>query len=420
MSNPNQVRERLKKIRLERQISQATLAKALFVKNTTISNWENGTRSIHLEALQQISEYFNVPIGYFTESSSFEKTKKHIISNKSVLTASAVVALIVSTGVMLATRNPAVAIDACYGEANCYLIQDTELISELSSRQISGGLMTNIELEKVYDFLDDYRWVDEERLQTYANRSMIETYLYYFNYDYKTYDTDQYYQFIGYFVNEEAQKAQDYLDFEIINLDQKQYFIHEDVKYVLYKTGFDSFVFEVFADTYVKYVIDLDFDALYFGEQRMIKGLEKTIASMLSETRQGSRDQGNGAMEYYGWKPTDTSQLHYGSSFYQHNHFSLQAHIYDFETQNAFTIEFAETETVTVFLISMNDLYFYYPNFVVQSPAKDHFFEALKALQHQSTPLLGGEATANFEYLADIMFPYYENYDFNYIYPPLE
>jgi DNA-binding XRE family transcriptional regulator len=41
MANPNQIRERLKKIRQERQISQATLAKAHFVKNTTISNWEN-------------------------------------------------------------------------------------------------------------------------------------------------------------------------------------------------------------------------------------------------------------------------------------------------------------------------------------------------------------------------------------------
>ena len=55
MSNPNQIRERLKKIRLERLINQATLAKALFVKNTTISNWENGTRQIHLEALQHQS-----------------------------------------------------------------------------------------------------------------------------------------------------------------------------------------------------------------------------------------------------------------------------------------------------------------------------------------------------------------------------
>jgi transcriptional regulator with XRE-family HTH domain len=60
-------RYRLKAIRRERQISQATLAKALFVKNTTISNWENGTRQIHLEAIQQLSAYFNVPVSYFTE-----------------------------------------------------------------------------------------------------------------------------------------------------------------------------------------------------------------------------------------------------------------------------------------------------------------------------------------------------------------
>lgn len=411
-------RHRLKKLRQERNLSQSTLANALFVKNTTISNWESGTRQIHLEALQQLSHYFNVPMTYFTEKEQlvqpFQKT------NKSIYTLSAVIALVVSTGVFLFTRSPNLAIDACYGETNCFLIQDTELISELSSRQISGGLMTNIELEKVYDFLDDYRWVDEERLQTHANRSMIETYLYYFNYDYKTYDTDEYYQFIGYFVNEEAQKAQDYLDFETINLDQKQYFIHEDVKYVLYKTGFESFVFEVFADTYVKYVIDLDFDALYYGEQRMIKGLENTISTMLSESRQGTRLHSVGGMEYYGWKPTENNQMHYGSTMYQDNHFSLQAHIYDYETQNAFTIEFAHTETLTAFLIRMNDSYFYYPNFVVESPVEDHFFEALKALQNRGTPLLSGEANANFEDLAEQMFPFYENFDFNYLYPPLE
>jgi transcriptional regulator with XRE-family HTH domain len=411
-------RYRLKTIRRERQISQATLAKALFVKNTTISNWENGTRQIHLEAIQQLSAYFNVPVSYFTEKNQSALPTQR--KNQSVYTLSAVIALVVSTGVFLFTRSPNLAIDACYGETNCYLIQDTELISELSSRQISGGLMTNIELEKVYDFLDDYRWVDEERLQTYANRAMIETYLYYFNHDYKTYDTDQYYQFIGYFVNEDAHKAQDYLNFETINIDQKQYFVHEDIKYVLYKTGFESFVFEVFADSYLKYVLDINFDALYFGEQKMIKGLERTISGMLSDSRQGSRQHGDGAMEYYGWKPTDNNQLHYGSTFYQNNHFSLQAHIYDYETNNAFTIEFADTETETVFLIRMNDLYFYYPTFIVESPVEDHFYQALKALQFSSTPILSGESNASFEELASVILPHYDAFDFDYLFPVLQ
>ena len=417
MGRTIQIKDRLKKIRLEHQVSQATLAKALFVKNTTISNWENGTRSIHLEALQQISEYFKVPITYFTEGNQPNVSSPSPL--KSIYTLSAVIALIVSSGVFLFTRSPNLAIDACYGEINCYLIEDNELISELSSRQISGGLMTNVELERVYDYLEDYRWMNEENLQSNAHRMMIETYMYFFNHDYKTYNTDQYYQFIGYFVNEDAIKAQNYLDFEVLNLNQKQYFIHEDVKYILYKTGFESYVFEVFSDSYYKYVIDIDFDAIYFGEQRLIKGLETIIEGMLKDSRQTTRVHGDGSIEYFGWKYNESNQLHFGSSIHNDNVFGVQAHIYDYVGLNWLTIEYSEYNNQGAFTLRMDDSYFHYVNFALPLVNNKNIVETLKAFQDSDTPLLSQEANASFETLAPLILPFFESFDFSYIYPPL-
>ena len=43
------------------------------------------------------------------------------------------------------------AIEQCKGDEECYLIIDDAITEELSARGISGGVMTNVELEQVYE-----------------------------------------------------------------------------------------------------------------------------------------------------------------------------------------------------------------------------------------------------------------------------
>jgi hypothetical protein len=48
------------------------------------------------------------------------------------------------------------AIRACQEDPACYVIIDDAIEDELSSRGITGGTMTNLELESVYEFFDEF------------------------------------------------------------------------------------------------------------------------------------------------------------------------------------------------------------------------------------------------------------------------
>lgn len=419
MANPNQIRERLKKIRLERQISQATLAKALFVKNTTISNWENGTRSIHLEALHQISEYFNVPLTYFTEVSGLEVTKKNIISNKSVLTASAVIALIVSSGVMLATRNPGMAIDACYGESECYLIEDPQATLELASKNIAGGSMTNVELSLVYDFLQSYLWTEESTYQNSNFRLMIETYLSIFDHDRKIYSEEVYYQFMRYFGDEETIKANDFLKLQSINQDNKQMVVSNGIKHILYKTGFEQFVYEVYADAIYRFTLDLNIKALYFREERLLENLEPLILTMLSKPASKLRQWPDGVITYHHWNPNQEF-IYFGTTQKPNvnsNVYGMQAYIYDLERGNYLSIEYGEFDQYQSFQIRKNSDYFAYPYLSLNRTDLNSIYEAIKNFNYDPNDPLN-QFTMPFDTLLPQITPYFDNFDFSLIESP--
>ena len=59
--------DKLKRLRLERGLSQEEVAAGLYFSNRTISSWENNSRQISAENLKMIAEYFHVPITYFYE-----------------------------------------------------------------------------------------------------------------------------------------------------------------------------------------------------------------------------------------------------------------------------------------------------------------------------------------------------------------
>jgi transcriptional regulator with XRE-family HTH domain len=86
------VGEKIKFLRVQKNMSQEALAKALFFSNRTISNWENNLREVSTENLKKIAKYFNVPLQYFLQSTEViptpkgayqqVKTKKIAISDK--------------------------------------------------------------------------------------------------------------------------------------------------------------------------------------------------------------------------------------------------------------------------------------------------------------------------------------------------
>lgn len=59
-----QVGLRLKKIRLFRRMTQKELADKLKISQTAIALWESGSRSLSLDAIDDIAQILNVSAGY--------------------------------------------------------------------------------------------------------------------------------------------------------------------------------------------------------------------------------------------------------------------------------------------------------------------------------------------------------------------
>ena len=57
-------KERLKQLRLERQLSQSELAKNLGVSQRSISSWETGFRQPDFDTLERIARFFEVTQDY--------------------------------------------------------------------------------------------------------------------------------------------------------------------------------------------------------------------------------------------------------------------------------------------------------------------------------------------------------------------
>ena len=65
--------ERIKQLRKKKGISQSELAEVIGVKNNTVSTWERGTRKPDFEALNLLSDYFEVSFEYILGSSDKEE-----------------------------------------------------------------------------------------------------------------------------------------------------------------------------------------------------------------------------------------------------------------------------------------------------------------------------------------------------------
>ena len=67
--------ERIKQLRKKKGISQSELAALIGVKNNTVSTWERGTRKPDFEALDLLSDYFEVSLEYILGNSDKEEAR---------------------------------------------------------------------------------------------------------------------------------------------------------------------------------------------------------------------------------------------------------------------------------------------------------------------------------------------------------
>ncbi len=263
MTNKIHAGEKLRQLRVKRKISQAKLAKAIFVKNTTISNWENGSRQIHLNNLKLICVYFDVPLNYFSDQPSQESIQKKL-PLRPIVALSASVALAVSLGVVLLGGPNGILNDACYGEEFCYVIDDPSIVSELQTRNISGGLMTNVEIGLVYDHLEQFL-LDEE---TDINHGLVAM-LNLLGYP----EPELYYPQRMLYHDDGGGIPNIIFNLRDINEENLQYFIHQSDKYILYKIGPGRFKYEVFANYLYTLTIDLSMNAFYWNDVKFIPPL---------------------------------------------------------------------------------------------------------------------------------------------------
>jgi transcriptional regulator with XRE-family HTH domain len=263
--------EKLRQLRVTRKVSQQRLANAIFVKNTTISNWEKGTRQIDIQSLKAISDFFGVSLDYFSDKQNPTKPTEIKTSFRLVMTISAIVAFIVS-GVSL-LLNQAQNLDnlACYGESDCYLIDDPMLITEMNSRNLSGGSMTNIEMDRVMTFLSLYQ------KPVPPTRKATELYAAYWAKANKEIDylvnnefSLNHYGVYEHLVNYEPDLWWDtFINLGSINQNYQQVVTTEafnEAKLVIYKRAAETFVYEVWTNQIDIFTIDLTQGRLYLNQ----------------------------------------------------------------------------------------------------------------------------------------------------------
>ncbi len=266
--------ERLRQLRVKRKVSQAELAGAIFVKNTTISNWEKGTRKIQTDSLKALSDYFGVPTSYFLEAE--EKTESwRKVPIKTLLAGSAAVAMLVSLTVVALNRRANINNEACYGELVCYLIDDPSIVSELSSRNISGVQMTNVEMERLKYFLETFTVGTQEHQFNKSKLDEINLKNYYLNLPIETEEIRQNLEgFVNDFYNENQPSPFPNLyvfDLNTTNPQGNQLFYlgsgFELEKHIIYKVSSDVFKYEIYSTQQYVFNIQLELNTIYFGDK---------------------------------------------------------------------------------------------------------------------------------------------------------
>lgn len=79
-------KDRLKQLRVERNLTQAEIAKAIGVSAATIGNYEQGTREPrNNEMWQKLADYFNVSTDYLRDKENASKVSEELLHENMLL-----------------------------------------------------------------------------------------------------------------------------------------------------------------------------------------------------------------------------------------------------------------------------------------------------------------------------------------------
>jgi len=158
------------------------------------------------------------------------------------------------------------AIEDCQNNPECIGVVDSAITEELAARGITGGLMTQIEIETVQSVLRDY----------YINPTDFSDELYhvvslYFSAAQVNNPVNQ--EEIQQHQNDlnELFKRDDFVNslflLEDINTNLEQYLTYDNNRYILYKTGVTTYRYEVQAEQIYEFDIDTELNKVYLSNQ---------------------------------------------------------------------------------------------------------------------------------------------------------
>src|SRR5699024_77681 len=76
----NMVKDKIKLLRKENNITQTELAEKIYVSRQTISRWENGSSIPSTDNIAQIAQFFEKDMSYFLPNYECEKEKRSMHS----------------------------------------------------------------------------------------------------------------------------------------------------------------------------------------------------------------------------------------------------------------------------------------------------------------------------------------------------
>jgi hypothetical protein len=216
--------------------------------------------------------YFAIPLDYFSDQPSTPTSQDHRFNPKLIIGLSAVVALTVSAGVLLFAGTQGLINQACYGEENCFVIDDPAISQELASRDIAGGLMTNVEMNLVYEHLNQFVLTEDGDV----NPGLI-AFLAAAGYI----DNQQYYVERMLYHQDPSGIPNDIFKLQEMNPDHRQYLLYQGDKYLVYKLGPGRFKYEVYAERSYILTIDLGINGFYWNDVKFTP-ITQTYQQMLS------------------------------------------------------------------------------------------------------------------------------------------
>lgn len=78
-----EIKDRIRKLRLQKGLNQPELARIMNVSKQTISNWENGNRIPDTLTIKKLADFFNVSTDYILDKDNQLSSLSNIVIDKS-------------------------------------------------------------------------------------------------------------------------------------------------------------------------------------------------------------------------------------------------------------------------------------------------------------------------------------------------